>query len=270
MEQLILDAVKLGAGVILGFLLWLVIGEKKPRTGDAPSGTGAATSGGKAGKKAPLPKPEQVLQLIKSRRSVFPKDYNGAGPPVTLDGVRMCLDAARWAPTHKRTEPWRYVVISGDGRKHVFNATLEANKAATDEARGGETFEEVKEWFEEDVEKEWSKCDFMVAIIMQRQAHPEKRLPEWEELCALGGSVQNFHLMATSLGIAGYWSSWNPVGRDSKGMARFLGLEPEDRCLGFFCLASSDRIGKYRSGRKPLDDFVRYVDAAEGGAVDWS
>lgn len=83
-----------------------------------------------------------------------------------------------------------------------------------------------------------------VAIIMQRQAHPEKRLPEWEELCALGGSVQNFHLMATSLGIAGYWSSWNPVGRDSEVMARFLGLEPEDRCLGFFCLASSDRIGK--------------------------
>lgn len=159
-QELIFDLIKLGAGVILGYLLWLVLGEKERMTEDAQK---SVTGGAKGGKKAPLPRPEEVLQLIKSRRSVFPKDYNGAGVPVTLDAVRMCLDAARWAPTHKRTEPWRYVVISGDGRKHVFNATLEGNKAATNEARGGETFEEVKEWFEEDVEKEWSKCDFMVS-----------------------------------------------------------------------------------------------------------
>ena len=36
-----------------------------------------------------------------------------------------------------------------------------------------------------------------------RQAKPEKLMPEWEVLCAVAASVQNMHLMAHALGLAG-------------------------------------------------------------------
>lgn len=42
--------------------------------------------------------------------------------------------------------------------------------------------------------------------------------PEWEEMCAVACAVQNMYLMATSLGVAGYWSSWETGARECKEM----------------------------------------------------
>ena len=53
---------------------------------------------------------------------------------------------------------------------------------------------------------------------MKRQAKPNKRLPEWEEICAVACAVQNMHLMATSMNhIGAFWSShtWCKSARDS-------------------------------------------------------
>jgi len=67
--------------------------------------------------------------------------------------------------------------------------------------------------------------------------------------------------MATALGLAGYWSSWNIAGRDSEAMAQLLGLDREagDRCLGFFVLGPSDAVGKVRSGRGPVAEKTRWL-----------
>jgi len=43
-----------------------------------------------------------------------------------------------------------------------------------------------------------------IAICMQR--HHE--VPEWEEVAAVACAAQNMQLVATALGVAGYWSSW--------------------------------------------------------------
>lgn len=52
-----------------------------------------------------LPSPDEAMALIRKRRSIFPKDYNGQ--KVSKADVRQMLEAARWAPTHGLTEPWR-------------------------------------------------------------------------------------------------------------------------------------------------------------------
>ena len=44
-------------------------------------------------------------------------------------------------------------------------------------------------------------------IVMRRQAVPDKRMPEWEEMCATAASVQNMHLMAAGMGLGAFWSS---------------------------------------------------------------
>lgn len=65
----------------------------------------------------------------------------------------------------------------------------------------------------------------MIAICMSRQPKPKKVMPLWEELAAVACAVQNMHLMATSLGVAAYWSSWHDTARDSPQMLQFLGLD---------------------------------------------
>ena len=59
-----------------------------------------------------IPTPEQTFSLMKCRRSISPKDYVPGGNVSTQDLNRM-LEAANWAPTHGKTQPWHYVILSG-------------------------------------------------------------------------------------------------------------------------------------------------------------
>lgn len=84
-------------------------------------------------------------------------------------------------------------------------------------------------------------------------------MPEWEELAATSTSVQNLHLMATSLGVSGYWTSSGPEkARDSKKVKSWLGLDSEDRCIGAFLVGKSDRADNYRPTRGPWQEKVTW------------
>ena len=70
-----------------------------------------------------IPSKESVMTLIKSRRSIMPKDYSGE--EVSQDEIERILEAANWAPTHHRSEPWRYVVVSGASGVNDYLDTIE-------------------------------------------------------------------------------------------------------------------------------------------------
>ncbi|WP_262920595.1 nitroreductase family protein [Hymenobacter sp. 5516J-16] len=54
----------------------------------------------------------RVTQLIRGRRSMQPVLFE-PGRVVPDELVRELLENATWAPTHKRTEPWHFVVFAG-------------------------------------------------------------------------------------------------------------------------------------------------------------
>lgn len=56
---------------------------------------------------------ELINKLLHNRRSVFPKEYTGERVDDVI--VKQMLENANWAPTHKLTEPWRFVVFTGTG-----------------------------------------------------------------------------------------------------------------------------------------------------------
>lgn len=124
--------------------------------------------------------------------------------------------------------------------------------------------EEAQEKFRNKLDgilKEWpTKLSYLVVIVMKRQALPDKLLPEWEELCAVATSVQNFHLMATSLGLGVFWSShtWCKDGRDSAEMKHYLNFKDEDRILGALTVGRYDPSRKFTSTRTPIDKKLQY------------
>ena len=95
-------------------------------------------------------------------------------------------------------------------------------------------------------------------------ANPEKMMPEWEEVAAVSCAVQNLHLMATSLGVAGYWSSGGPI--DEPRVVSHLGLSPTDgdRCLGLFHLgsASVEKVAAYRAKRGDIYEKTTFLSSA--------
>ena len=46
--------------------------------------------------------------------------------------IRDLLELANWAPTHGRTEPWRFIVYEGDAKKTFCADHAELYKANTD------------------------------------------------------------------------------------------------------------------------------------------
>lgn len=104
-------ALILGASLLLSVSFTSTVG--------VPEGGAAAPAG-------EMPDVASVEKLIKTRRSIFPKDFTG--DPVPRDALLRAMGAANWAPTHGKTEPWRFVVLTPER----FGALQSVKRAATE------------------------------------------------------------------------------------------------------------------------------------------
>ena len=164
-----------------------------------------------------------IEDLIRQRRSIYPKQYNDK--PVEKEVVERLLQAAVHAPTHKRTEPWRFKVLLGDTRRRLGEFLREKYL---------ETNSSPKQFKAKKLLENPMKAGAIIAICMQRD--PQERLPEWEEVAATAMAVQNMWLTATELGLGAYWSSPGLI----QYMGEFFELEEGERCLGFFYVGYYD------------------------------
>ncbi len=172
-----------------------------------------------------------LLELIKTRRAVFPAQYNGTA--IAKTELTKILEAANWAPSHRKTEPWRFKVIQGEALVRLGEFLAEVYVQITPENKYS-TFKENK------IRKNPTLAGAVIAICMQRD--PKERVPEWEEIAATAMAVQNMWLMAHNLGLGSYWSSPKLIVH----MDRFFDFEQGERCLGFFYIG-------YPSTHEPID-----------------
>ena len=215
--------------------------------------------------------PAQLQRLMESRRSVMPK--NMTGKPVPEEKVAAILNAAPWAPNHGKTEPWRFVVFAGVAKEKLLQMTLEwycSQPAAFWMenfllASGKPEFPDsaaFSAYYEKAAVDKWGRASHLVAICVRRQ-RPEsgkKQHPEWEETCAVACAVQNMHLLATSLQVGAYWSSWYAHYRAASECTRDLGFDSAagDRCLGVFVIGEMDANLSNRAARLPLEEFTTF------------
>lgn len=160
-------------------------------------------------------------EIIRNRRSIMPVQYNNK--PITKDQIYQLLEAANWAPTHKKTEPWRFKVLHGKSQEDLGDFLAEKYKE-TDAKFSSFKYNKLKE--------NPKKAAAIIAICMQRD--PNESIPEWEEVAAVAMAVQNMWLMATEMRIGSYWSSPGLI----KYMGEFFELKYGETCLGFFYLGN--------------------------------
>lgn len=158
-----------------------------------------------------------ISDVIKNRRSVYPDQY--ISKPISKELLLSIVEMANWAPTHRKTEPWRFKIIQGASLKRLGQFLKE--KYLQTEARPKKI--KIKK-----LEENPAKAGAIIAICMQRD--PEERIPEWEEIAATAMAVQNMWLYCHSLGIGAYWSSPGLI----RYMDEFFEMAAGERCLGFF------------------------------------
>ncbi len=134
---------------------------------------------------------EQVDELIRTRRSVFSQFYTGEIVDDSI--VQQMLLNASWAPTHKLTQPWRFLVFTGEGLKKFAEVQSEVYKSVTT-ADG--TFSEEKY---QNLLTKPLLSSHIIAIAMRRD--PKNSVPEIEEAGAVFCAIQNMYLTATGYGI---------------------------------------------------------------------
>lgn len=190
-----------------------------------------------------------VLPCIRHRRSIFPNSY-WKNPPTPIDPsiIQSLLDAALWGPYHGKCykgqgHPARFVVLGKQSMRDMQTLTLDYYDHNWQSHWNSLTeYQSWRERTQDEIEGRWGPVEYMMAIVMRRQAGP-KRLPEWEEAAAVAAAVQNMHIQSTTTRfpqqLACYWSSWHDAARDSDEMKAFLGMMEEDKCMGFFMVAQA-------------------------------
>src|ERR1043165_4885975 len=108
---------------------------------------------------------DAINKLIKNRRSVFPDQF-AAGKKVDDAFVWQIIENGTWAPTHSQTEPWQFVVFTGEGLKKLADFQGELYKA-----EAGDQFNEKKY---NKLKTQPLLASHILAICMKRSAGPGK------------------------------------------------------------------------------------------------
>lgn len=188
---------------------------------------------------------QEFNNLIAKRRSVFQQNYSEEHVDDAI--VKQMLENANWAPTHKLTEPWRFIVFTREGLKKLGALQAEVYQAAT---RADGSFKEERY---QNLLTKSLQSSHIIVVGMKRNTI----VPEIEEIGAVFCAIQNMHLTAAAYGIGAYLSTGGITYFEEA--KKVFGLRPEDKLIGFFHIGIPN--GKPLEGRrKPVEEKVEWVD----------
>lgn len=184
--------------------------------------------------------------IIEKRRTVKPAEMNGK--IIADETVNHLLQLADWAPTHGRTEPWRFIVYGPDKVKSFAQDHAGMYRDNTPQER-------FKQPTFDNLQRAADGASHAVIAYMRRGSNPN--IPEAEEIAATACAVQNLLLGATENGIGSFWSSGGMALQPA--MKNYLGLREEDKVLGIIYLGYSDQPAKEGKRTVPLSEKVKWM-----------
>ncbi len=187
----------------------------------------------------------EIHGVIRERRTIYPEQYSER--VVQKEIVQEILTNATWAPTHGKTQPWRFKVYSGAGRLKLIETIRELYTAHTPE-------EEFNKHKLERLQSRVEKSSVVIALSMLRTENT--KIPELEEVEAVACAAQNILLTATAYGLGSYWSSPGFLYRN--GAALKFGLEENHKMLGLIYLGYPSEPWP-KSHRKPVEYVTEWV-----------
>lgn len=183
-----------------------------------------------------------VQELIKYRRSVFPKNY--IDKPIPKEILLELLKCAVQAPTHKLTQPWKFTVFTGEGLIKLADELKKQYKKSVSK-------DDYSKKKGESIREKVLQSGAVIAICLSESG----KIPKWEELAAVASAVQNLALAASAEDIGSYWSSSKII----DDLNSFLNLSKNESCIGLFYMGyhkEKRSLGK----RSPLKEKVTWIE----------
>ncbi len=134
--------------------------------------------------------------------------------------LETMFHAALRAPDHGQIRPWRFLTISGDGRKELGKIYAQALLQQRPQA----SEEQLKRMHAMPL-----RAPMLIVVIACIQQHP--KVPEYEQLIAAGCAAHGLLLAAQALGLGAFWRSGEMAG--NLYVNSQLGLGSNERIIGY-------------------------------------
>jgi len=188
----------------------------------------------------------EIKAVIEDRRTIIPEMYSTR--KVSTEIIKELLDAAKWAPTHRYTQPWHFKVFTGEGLRRLAEF-----QSTTYKEMSREDFDEEK--FIKLAQRPLL-ASAIIGICMKRDE--AERDPEVEEIASVAIAVQNMMLVAAAHGIGSYWATGGIT--YTQKMKEFMGLGEKDRFMGQLYLGYPKEAWPRKTRRKPQEYFTEWID----------
>lgn len=186
-----------------------------------------------------------IFEAIKSRRSIG----FVSSEPVSKELIDKILEAGTWAPSHYRTEPWKFFVLTGGSRTRL-GKTL----AKIEEQQMEDPLSEASQKKLTKIQEKPFRAPLIIAVAVEPSDNPRALLQE--EHGAVYAAIQNMLLAAHGLGLAGYWrtgkSAYHPE------MKELFKLSRNGEILGFLYLGHPKRSAP-EGKRKHPDEVTTWL-----------
>lgn len=189
----------------------------------------------------------ELQQVIQERRSVG----RVKADPVPKELIERMIEAAVCAPNHHGTEPWRFIVMTGEGRR-VLGQGYVAYSAAAIEAL-------PEEEREERIGKEIAKAyrsPVVIAAICSPSSNP--KAIRAEEFAATHAAVQNLLLTAHDVGLAAVWRTGDPAYHPT--MKAALEVAEHEEIVGLIFVGYPE-LALHAGKRTPAAEKTRWIEA---------
>lgn len=188
---------------------------------------------------------QTIANIISQRRTIKPMQMNGAKIP--NETITQLLHLADWAPTHGRTEPWRFFVYANDKVKVFCQTHADMHRAANPEKSTQETYNRLCNM--------GNNASHIILVAMRRGPLP--KITPTEEIAATAAAVQNILLAAQSLGIASYWGTGGSILQPE--MKSYLQLGEHDQVMGALYLGYTSDAPKEGIRNTPIAEKIVWM-----------
>ncbi|GAB4546893.1 MAG: nitroreductase [Anaerolineae bacterium] len=182
-----------------------------------------------------------LAEIIRSRRSIAA--FTDQPVPAAL--IQSLLEVAVYAPNHHLTEPWRFVLITGEARQKYADImrqrALESSKS---------TVEAERQMAGDGAYAKFMKIPAFLAVIMRVDSNPETAE---EDLCATSALIQNFLLLAWEQGLG---TAWKTLKKDQR-FRDLLGVNADEKVVGIIHIGYPAQIGEGK--REPAAERLTHL-----------
>lgn len=187
-----------------------------------------------------------VSEAIRQRRSLGRvKDT-----PVDREKIETMLESAVWAPNHHRTEPWKFFVLSGEGRNPLSRVLKEVAHGRVENPESEEGQKRI-----EKISRKPFAAPTVIVVALSPSDNPKAIYIE--DVCAVAAATQNMLLTAHELGLGAIWRS-GPIYNTPEVKALF-DLREDEEILGLVFAGEPD-MTKDNIKRIPFDEKTAWID----------